>query len=96
MGLRGGKSPAFFRDPPGLWAFSLLRLLLHYPRPDEKRDPGEPRNLPCRISQDAEEPFYELPESLTRAVLCMLLSLMLLACEEGGKVPRVPPVRAKS
>lgn len=36
------------------------------------------------------------PRALTRAVLCMLLSLMLLACEEGGKVPRVPPVRAKS
>lgn len=25
------------------------------------------------------------PRALTRAVLCMLLSLMLLACEEGGK-----------
>lgn len=36
------------------------------------------------------------PRALTRAVLCMLLSLMLLACEEGGKGARVPPVRAKS
>ena len=25
------------------------------------------------------------PRALARAVLCMLLSMMLLACEEGGK-----------
>ena len=29
--------------------------------------------------------FMSYPRALTRAVLCMLLSLMLLACEEGGK-----------
>ena len=56
-GPPGWKKPRIFPGPPGLWAFSLLRLLLHYPRPDEKRDPGEPRNLPCRTSAGCRGAF---------------------------------------
>ena len=60
---------------------------------------GIPENpVTCRAAyrQDAEEPFHELPESPARAVLCMLLSMMLLACEEGARAPPVPPGRVKS
>lgn len=63
-----------------------MRLLLHYPRPDEKRDPGEPRNAVPYIGRMPRSLFMSYPRALTRAVLCMLLSLMLLACEEGAKV----------